>query len=130
MAVAGGDLGRGRLGLKAQPGAHPLFHVARGVGVGPDRPRDLADRDRDAVAAVRRWWARASSNAQPASLRPNEVGSAQIPWVRPTMTVSRCSRARAFTTVNREAVFSIRIAPAFAMMTPPAVSRTSDEVSP
>ena len=37
-----------------------------------------------------RW----ASIAKPASLSPNEVGSAWTPWVRPTHSVPACSRAR------------------------------------
>ena len=36
---------------------------------------------------------RCASIAKPASLRPNDVGSACTPWVRPTHSVSACSRA-------------------------------------
>ena len=39
----------------------------------------------DLVAAVSRAWSRANSKAHDASLSPMVVGSAQIPWVRPTI---------------------------------------------
>ena len=51
-------------------------------------------------ARATRTRARSSSNAQPASLRPNVVGSAWTPWVRPIWRVSRCSWARAVTVAN------------------------------
>ena len=44
-------------------------------------------------ARVRRSAFRCASNAKPASLIPNVVGSAWMPWVRPTHSVWTCSRA-------------------------------------
>ncbi len=48
-----------------------------------------------ANARSRRRALRSASNAKPASLTPNVVGSAWTPCVRPTHSVSTCSRARA-----------------------------------
>ena len=75
-----------------------LAHVAldRGIDVGvrADRARQLADRDRVARPARSRSRSRRTCSAQSASLAPNVVGSAWMPWVRPTIGVSRNSRAR------------------------------------
>ena len=43
---------------------------------------------------MRRNRLRSASNAKPASRRPKVVGSAWTPWVRPTQSVSACSRGR------------------------------------
>ena len=47
-----------------------------------------------AVASARRARPRATSNAQPAHLSPNVVGSAWTEWVRPIITVPASIRAR------------------------------------
>ena len=68
--------------------------------VGADRARDRADRhlrERPLQAAPR---CGAASKAKPASLIPNVVGSACTPCVRPTQTVSACSRARSASAVD------------------------------
>ena len=94
MSVALDDLlGSARARARAarrQPSRPPARPRVR-----PDGPRDLAHarpRPRARAGTVR-----SSANANPASLRPNVVGSACIPWVRPMHTVSQCSSARATT---------------------------------
>ena len=62
--------------------------------------------------ARRRARSRSSANAQPASLSPNVVGSACTPCVRPILSVSRCSSARATTAANARSSPSSRSAPA------------------
>ena len=47
------------------------------------------------TAVARRVRPRSTSNAQPASLSPNVVGSAWTEWVRPIIVVSASARARA-----------------------------------
>ena len=49
---------------------------------------------------------RCASKAKPASFTPKVVGSACTPWVRPTQSVSRCSRARSATIWSASAVSS------------------------
>ena len=56
-----------------------------------------------AVASRRR--PRSTSNAQPASLSPNVVGSAWTEWVRPIIAVSASARARA--TSDREQAVAV-----------------------
>ena len=81
-------------------------------------------------ASRSRFRLRSASNAKPARRSPNVVGSAWTPWVRPTQSVSACSRARA-TSASRYAVAPlIRIDPASTSWSPSAVSSTSEEVSP
>ena len=70
------------------------FHLRVDVGVGAHRARDLAHRHllcRPAAAAPDR--ARTSKAHSPSTM-PKVMGSACTPWVRPIMTVSRCSSAR------------------------------------
>ncbi len=66
----------------------------------PTAPESLPTRIPSSARATRSRL-RASSNAQPTSLRPNVVGSACTPCVRPICSVSRCSSARAPTTAER-----------------------------
>src|SRR6266511_3318915 len=73
---------------------------------------------------------RSSSNVHRASLWPNVMGSAWTPWVRPIITVLRCSIARARTTaISRSSRASSRSA-ASRSCSPSAVSSRSDEVMP
>ena len=73
---------------------------------------------------------RAASIAKPASLRPNEVGSAWTPCVRPTHSVSACSRARSASADATSRAAGTMTAPARRIWIASAVSRTSEEVSP
>ena len=58
------------------------------------------------------------------------MGSAWTPWVRPTQSVSACSRALA-TSASRKAVAPlVMISPASTSCRPRAVSRTSEDVRP
>ncbi len=80
--------------LEAEPLAGDPLDLGIGGRVGADGAGELADahpleRARDAGAR-----SRSSSNAQPASLSPNVVGSAWTPCVRPMQSVRRCSSAR------------------------------------
>ena len=52
-------------------------------------------------AAARRCSLRCASKASPASFTPKVVGSAWTPCVRPTLSVSTCSRARAASAVDQ-----------------------------
>ncbi len=95
VAVALEDLRRGRGAARARAAR---TRSARA----PDRsPRTCRPRRRACRRACPRARAqpaprsRSSSNAQPASLRPNVVGSACTPCVRPICSVRRCSSARA-----------------------------------
>ena len=74
--------------------------------------------------------ARRSSACHKASFNPKVIGSACTPWVRPTMGVSRCSRARS-PTASIAPSRSARISPhASRICSASAVSSTSDDVSP
>ena len=83
-----------RLALEAQARQHARLELrARSPSRCRPRPRSR----RRTPARTRAPAARAlrcASNAKPASLIPNEVGSACTPCVRPTHSVSACSRAR------------------------------------
>ena len=87
VAVAGDDLGGDRLALEPEPGQHALLELGDGRRVGADGARERADRrlgERALAAAARCGRPRTRS---PASLIPNVVGSAWMPWVRPTHSV-------------------------------------------
>ena len=83
-------------GSRASPSRASTRASKSGLGgrVGPDGAADRADATpaRTRARGARRCGA--ASNAKPASLMPNVVGSAWTPCVRPTQTVSTCSRAR------------------------------------
>ena len=78
MPVALDDLGADRVDAQAELGQHLGLEVGREVAVGADRAADLAGGDLGGGPA-RRSRPRATSNAQPAHLSPNVVGSA---WTR------------------------------------------------
>ena len=83
-------------GSRSRPRRASTRSSKSGLGgrVGADGAAERPDarlRER-ALAGARRCGA--ASKAKPASLMPNVVGSAWTPWVRPTQTVSTCSRAR------------------------------------
>ena len=88
VPVALEDLRRDRLGLEPEPLAGDPLHLGVGGRVGADRARELADAHRLERARRGASGPRSSSNAQPASLRPNVVGSAWTPCVRPMQIVS------------------------------------------
>ena len=46
-----------------------------------------------AAVSSKRWRWRRSSASQPATLKPKVIGNPCWPWVRPAITVSRCSPA-------------------------------------
>ena len=73
---------------------------------------------------------RCASIAKPASLIPNVVGSACTPCVRPTQTVSTCSRARSDSALTSSRAPRRMISPAARSCSPVAVSSTSLEVRP
>ena len=93
VTVAREHLGRGHR-LQPEVLAHVALDRRIDVRVRADRARELADRDRapGPAPAVRDRGEPAC--AQSASLAPNVVGSAWMPCVRPTIGVSRNSRAR------------------------------------
>ena len=68
--------------------------------------------------------------AQSASFTPNVVGSAWMPWVRPTMGVSRNSRARAAIVASSVAAAPMMWSIARVICSASAVSTTSLDVSP
>ena len=78
-----------------EPREHARLEVGVGRRVGPDRAGERADRRpgrRPRCEALARCGR--PRTRSPASLMPNVVGSACTPCVRPTQTVSTCSRAR------------------------------------
>ena len=95
----------------------------------PTAPRDRADR-RLRERALQPLALRCASNAKPASLIPNDVGSAWTPWVRPTHSVSRCSRARAANASTSRRAPGTTLSPARLSCSASAVSSTSHDVSP
>ncbi len=73
---------------------------------------------------------RLSSSNQMASLWPNVMGSAWMPWLRPIITVSRCSKARFSTAaIARSSPLRIRSS-ASRSVSPSEVSSTSEDVIP
>jgi len=65
-----------------------------------------------------------------ASLCPKVIGSAWMPWLRPIITVRRCSSARRFTAAIAPSAPSSSIRHASRSVIPSAVSSTSDDVIP
>ena len=107
-------------------------------------PEDLAEIEAKAAFTVERtleiekttnhdvvaFLTNVNENIGPASRRPNVVGSACTPWVRPTHTVSRCSSARAFSAWVSAACPSTMIRPLCTMASARPVSSTSLLVIP
>ena len=83
-----------------------------------------------AVASARRARPRATSNAQPAHLSPNVVGSACTEWVRPIITVPASIRARVTRAAMSRSASSRRRLPAARSWSASAVSTTSLLVRP
>ena len=92
-------LGGGRGRLESEPLAGDPLQLGVGCRVGADCSGELADAHAVECPPTRAR-ARSSSKAQPASLRPNVVGSACTPCVRPMQSVMRCCSARAATAAN------------------------------
>ena len=130
VPVALEDLRRRRLPARARAARTRPLQLGIGGGVRADRARELADAHALERAREPRRVSRSSSNAQPASLRPNVVGSACTPCVRPICSVARCSSARATTAANARSSPSSTSAPASRIWSESAVSTTSEEVSP
>ena len=101
VAVARDDLGRDRLGGEAQAREHARLEVGVGGRVRADGAAAARRPTPGRTRPARRWALRSASNAKPASLMPNVVGSAWTPCVRPTQTVSTCSRARSASAATR-----------------------------
>ena len=81
-------------------------------------------------AASSRSALRCASSANPASLRPNEVGSAWTPWVRPTHSVPACARAWSASAAASARAPGTITAPARWSCSASAVSSTSEDVRP
>ena len=93
VSIARDDLRRDRLALRGRvapaPARSKSGEVALYVPTAPDSAPTVAwAKPRSSRCALR-----SASNANPASLIPNVVGSAWMPWVRPTQSVWTCSRA-------------------------------------
>ena len=94
MPVALHDLGGDGRRSQIEDGHGDLLHLRIDVGVvahGARRSCPPTPAARPAAAARR---PRSTSKAHNPSTMPKVMGSACTPWVRPIMTVSRCSRAR------------------------------------
>ncbi len=81
-------------------------------------------------ARASRSWSRVSSAYQPAALNPKVIGSAWIPWLRPTMAVDRCWIASRRTTSARRLSSPSTNCVASRRVTAVAVSSTSELVNP
>ena len=88
----------------------------------PPRPGQTPARGGRAL----RW----ASKAKPASFRPKVVGSAWTPCVRPTQSVSRCSRARSTNAATSSRAPGRIASPAALSWRASPVSTTSELVSP
>ena len=129
VAVARDDLGGDRLGRQPQPLQHALLVLRAERGVGADRAGDRAGR-RLGEGALEALGVAVGLIAKPASLSPKDVGSAWTPWVRPTHSVSACSRARSASAAASSRAPGTITSPARRSCRASAVSSTSDEVRP
>ena len=94
VTVAVHDLRRDRLRGEAEPLEHARLESGDGAQTCRPRP-EIVPTATCANARSKRSALRWASNAKPASLTPNVVGSACTPCVRPTHSVPACPRARA-----------------------------------
>ena len=86
VPVARDDLRRGRLRHRARAARRrPAPPRGRRRRTTPTAPESLPDAASPSSARSSRSRSRSSSNAQPASLAPNVIGSAWTPCVRPTI---------------------------------------------
>ena len=83
-----------------------------------------------ARARTSRSRPRRSSSYQMASLCPKDMGSAWMPWLRPIITVRRCSKARVFTAAIARSTPARSRSAASRRIIPSEVSSTSEEVIP
>ena len=81
-------------GRQAERATDVCLDFGRDVRVRADRAAELHHRQRLASADVSRDRSRSTCSAHSATLAPNVVGSAWMPWVLPIITVSRWARAR------------------------------------
>ena len=103
VPVAADHLGRRGVGLQPEAIEDVRLHLGAHVGVRADRARDRADRRCPRARAPAAPRPAPSSAYQPAALKPNVIGSAWMPWLRPTIGVSRCWSARRWTTSSSRA---------------------------
>ncbi len=129
VAVARDDLRGDVLARESEPLQHAPLELGAGRRVRADRARDRADRDL-LESSLRRSALRCASKAKPASLTPNVVGSACTPCVRPTHSVSTCSRARLASACTSACAPGTIASPAARSCSASAVSSTSEEVNP
>ena len=94
VPIALDDLRRHRRRLQPEPAADVGLDRRRQVGEGADRARNLADARRPRARGAGASMSRCSSAYHSASFRPNVIGSACTPCVRPIIGVCRCSSAR------------------------------------
>ena len=131
VAVALDDLRRDRRGLEAEPRADRRFDRRVEVRERADGPGELADVDRGARRGEPARCSAAISAYQSASFRPNVIGSACTPCVRPIIGVCWCSSARSRIAVAPAPSSPSRIrSHASRICSACAVSITSDEVRP
>ena len=93
MAVAAHHLGRSGVGDEAERLAHEALHLGP-PGGHAYRPRPRPCRRRSPPRPPQAHRGRAATSAQPAGhLEAEVIGSAWMPWLRPTIGVDRCSTA-------------------------------------
>ena len=97
--------------------------------MGADRPGQLADGD-PLPRAASLACSRPSSAYQPAAFKPKVIGSAWMPWLRPTIGVCRCSTASLRATSASPATSLSTTAVASRSTAALAVSSRSELVSP
>ena len=116
---------------QAERVAHELLHLGADVGMRADRAGDLADRDPLPGARQPRLVALPPRRTSRPTLKPKVIGSAWIPWLRPTIGVDRCcTRHPAQHLRQLRAARPPRSAVASRSTTAVAVSSTSELVSP
>ena len=99
-------------------------------GLNPEDREPVVATAMPSRAARRRTRSRSAWRHHNATFTPKVVGSAWTPWVRPTVTVSRCSRATRLSTAMRSEEAATRRSAASRRAQHSAVSTTSEDVSP
>ena len=97
VAVALDDLARGRSAADRPSSRQACSSTAGGRWAKVPTAPEIFPTAMVARARTSRSRPRRSSSYQMASLCPKDIGSAWMPWLRPIITVRRCSKARVLT---------------------------------
>src|SRR5439155_11445508 len=128
VTVTADDLSGGGVGGQAQAFHHLGLDLRRDVGVGATAP-EILPTAAPSPAFARRSASRISSAYQPATLKPNVIGSAWMPWLRPTISAERyCNASRRTISISRASSVATTAVPSRSW-TAVAVSSRSELVS-